>query len=337
MKPISHSYSYTIDQCDVGNKALLGEFRTTYAEWVQWFNEDPHHNVCDQINEMMWNDAAYRAFREAERFSSEQSPTASSNEMLGKFLDRGYVSTQILDICKITDASSSDPKKGVISLRRMVDDIAKNRELMTRENYVCFDGLPYDYEKVWQAEMDALTPDQIGQARYRHTKGPQAWGTSERIHAAFDRLSGVDAQQRSRTDLISEKVFETINKWFKAPVLDTLRTHRNKFIGHAADATSRNAAPLSSTGLTLNELAEAQRIVIRIANAVGGNILYMHSIGGPVPTPQFDQFKNLHLPLIPEVQMQEMHKWWADHASEREAWTREPVDFLAKSTDQSAP
>jgi len=332
MKPISHSYSYTIDQCDVDNKELLGKFRKKYAEWVLWFDDDKHHSICEQIYTMMWNDAAYRAFNEARRFSSEQSPTASWNGMLGEFLDRGYVSTQILDICKITDKSSSEPKKGVISLRRMVDDIATNRGLITRENYVCLDGLPYDYEKVWQAEINALTPEQIGQVRYGHTRGPQAWGMSRTVHAAFDCLSGVDAQQRSRTDLISEKVFETIKKWFDAPVLEILRTHRNKFVGHAADATSRQQTPLCLMGPTLDELAEAQRTVIRIANAVGSNILYMHSVGGPVPTPQFDQFENLHLPLIPEAQMQEMHKWWADHASEREAWAREPVDLFAISS-----
>lgn len=251
--------------------------------------------------------------------------------MLGEFLDRGYVSTQILDICKITDKSSADPKKGVISLRRMLDDIAANRNLLTRENYVCFDGLPYDYAKVWQAEIDALTPDQIGRVRFGHTKGPQAWGMSEMVHTAFDRLSGIDPKQRSRTDLVSEKVFETIRKWFDAPILETLRTHRNKFVGHAADEYSRQRAPLSTMGLTLNELAEAQRIVIRIANVIGSEILYTHSIGGLVPTPQFDQFENLHLPLIPQQHMQEMNKWWDDHEREREAWTYEGIDLL---TDQ---
>lgn len=328
MKPTKHSYSYTIDQCDAVDKKRLTEFRKKYSEWVLWFEEDEHHNVCDQIHNLMWNDAAYRAFNEARRFSSEQTPTASWNGMLGEFLDRGYVSTQILDICKITDGSPPDPKKGVISLRRMAEDIDANRELITRENYVCFDGLPYDYEVVLQAETDALPPDQIGQARFGHTKGPRAWGTSKIVHAAFDRISGVNASERSRTDLISKKVFETINKWFKAPVLETLRTHRNKFVGHAADEVSRQVAPMSKTGRTLDELAAAQRIVIRIANTIGSNILYMHSVGGPVPTPQFDQFENLHLPLIPEAQMQEMHKWWVDHAREREEWTRECVDLL---------
>jgi hypothetical protein len=34
---------------------------------------------------------------------------------------------------------------GIISLRRLAKDLKRNFKLLTRENYVCYDGLPYDY------------------------------------------------------------------------------------------------------------------------------------------------------------------------------------------------
>jgi hypothetical protein len=46
-----------------------------------------------------------------------------------------------------------DGNSGIISLRRLVKDLRRNFALLTRENYVCFDGLPYDYEAVQQKEM----------------------------------------------------------------------------------------------------------------------------------------------------------------------------------------
>ncbi len=87
------------------------------------------------------------------------------------------------------------------------------------------------------------------------------------MHSAFDKLSGVATDKRTRTDLIHEDVFKTVESWFDAPILKNLRTHRNKFIGHAADELSRRVEPLDRLGLSLDEIAEAQRIVIRIATA----------------------------------------------------------------------
>jgi hypothetical protein len=45
-----------------------------------------------------------------------------------------------------------DTPKERLSLPRLVKDLERNRDLFTRENYICHDGLPYDY----QAVRDAL-------------------------------------------------------------------------------------------------------------------------------------------------------------------------------------
>ncbi len=112
MRPAKKEYEYDVDQCSVCDKVLLSEFREKRSEWTDWLERDVHHNIWGQIHSIMWNDAAYRSLNEARRFASANNPTASVNGMLGELLDRGYVSTQVLDICKITDRSSSDPKKG---------------------------------------------------------------------------------------------------------------------------------------------------------------------------------------------------------------------------------
>lgn len=277
---------------------------------------------------MMWNDAAYRAMNEMRRFASEQNPSAALNGMLGEFLDRGYISTQVLDICKITDRSPPDAKKAVISLRRLVNDLASHVHLLTRENYVCHDGLPYDFAAVQRAYFASLTPDDLRQPRWVSNKGPDGFGMSERLHEMFDRLSGVVTERRTRSDQISPKVFERIDKWMDAPIIETLRTHRNKFIGHAADAFSRQLKPLSRLGLSLDQLAEAQRIVVRVANAIGSNVLYHHGVGNPVPAAQFNVFEHLNYPMLPQQYTREMSEWWGQHASEREAWGRERFDFF---------
>ena len=328
MRPAEKAYEYDVDQCSVNDKALLTDYREKRSEWIGWLERDVYHSIWDQIHSIMWNDAVYRTFNEARRFASEENPTASLNGMFGEFIDRGYVSTQVLDLCKITDRSNDDPKKGVVSLRRLFDDIRNHRHLLTRENFVSHDGLPYDHAAVQQAYVDSLTAEELGEARWIATKGPDAWGMSGIMHSAFDELSGVAADGRTRTDLIHEEVFGTIETWFNTPILRKLRTHRNKFIGHAADELSRRIEPLDRLGLSLDEIAEAQRIVVRIATAIGSHVLYDTALGGVVPTPQFNIFENLEMPVIPADDVEEIGEWWHSHQRERENWLRERIDLI---------
>jgi len=328
MQPAKNDYKYDADQCSVDDKALLIEFREKRSEWIDWLERDVHHNIWGQIHSIMWNDPAYRSLNEARRFASANKPTAAINGMLGEFIDRGYVSTQILDICKVTDRSNDDPKKGVISLRRLLDDIRGHRHLLTRESYVSYDGLPYDYKAVQKAYIDGRTPEELSKPTWLSTKGPDAWGASEIVHKAFDKLSGIVADERKRTDLIHEDVFKTVDGWFNAPILKKIRTLRNKSIGHAADKLSRGKELMDGLGLSLDDFAEAQRYLIRIATAIGTYILYDRALGGVVPTPQYDVFENLEKPVIPAAKMEEIGEWWNQHERERENWLQERYDLI---------
>jgi hypothetical protein len=75
------------------------------------------------------------------------------------------------------------------------------------------------YASVQRSYFDSLTADEFGQGRGLSIKGPGAWGVSERMHMAFDKLSGVSADERMRTDLIHDNVFRTVQDWFDAPIL----------------------------------------------------------------------------------------------------------------------
>ncbi|WP_412558072.1 hypothetical protein [Thalassospira sp. MIT1370] len=328
MNKSSFEFKYPVAECDVSNSNQLAEFREKYSEWITWFSEDEHHSICKQVNGIMWSDAVFRTLNESRRFSNEDSPTASTNAMLAEFIDSGFVSTQILSICKITDAYYGQKKKGIISLPRFIDDLKKHKKLLTRELYVCFDGLPYDYQTIRDNEYSNMTPEEFRTVRYLPSSGPKAWTVSQRLHDFFDRLSGVSSDNRCRTDLIDDRVFDTLESWLQSPTFEKLRTLRNKFTAHAADGYSREQVLLESKGISLDEIEEAQRALIRTANEIGSAILYHHGIGGPVPIPQFDLFKNLTLPFIPEKNIEELRDWWSTHEMDRESWLREDVNLL---------
>ena len=51
-----------------------------------------------------------------------------------------------MTIRRLTDPNETNPKKTIISLPRIINDIKQNIHLLTREHFIAGDGLPYDYK-----------------------------------------------------------------------------------------------------------------------------------------------------------------------------------------------
>ena len=266
----------------------------------------------------MWADAAYRAIDEARRFSTEENPTAAAAPMLAELLDQGYVASMILSIGKLTDAEASNPVKGAISLRSILKDMRRNRDLLTRELFVCHDGLPFD-PAVAEADYDRRHPIMPGTQTWMPREGPDAFRISERAHADFDSLTGVSAENRQRDDVIGEKVLTDIEALLDAPDVKLCCGLRYKYVTHAADAHSRSAANLAGFEITLGQIEAAQRSLIMANQRIRRDILWS-GVGHPVPTPQFDQFAHLDRAFIPSESLSTLHCWWRKHTSDRDAW-----------------
>ena len=62
----------------------------------------------------------------------------------------------MLGISKLVEFSDPKrPKQGVISLRRLVDDVIANHVLLIRANFLRLEGAPYDYEPICAKETQA--------------------------------------------------------------------------------------------------------------------------------------------------------------------------------------
>lgn len=206
-------YDYDVNECDVTDKGQLAAFREKRSEWFLWFEEDEHHSIQAQIHSLMWNDAIFRSLNEARRFASPNDPTAAVNGSLCEFIDIGYVASQVIGLCKLIDR-----RNDVISLTRLLNDISAHQNLITREHFVSFDGLHYDFDLVRDARLARQTPEERAEARWIVTTGPEAWVSSQLAHSAFDRLSGIAGDHRQRTDLINQRVFDTVAGWLQNPV-----------------------------------------------------------------------------------------------------------------------
>src|SRR5580704_4282273 len=176
-------YTTAVQDCDVQNRASLVEYRAKRDEWLRWYEvrKNEPNTIQQQIFSMIFIDLAYRTLTEPRRATDPNLKIAARNSMLAHLLDQGYVASQVLAIRRLLDK-----RRRVISVRRLLDDIDENRHLLTREVYVCYDGLPYDPE-AWRAlprtpEMNIWGIEAPGLGKYL--------GARFR-HEAFDRLSNI--------------------------------------------------------------------------------------------------------------------------------------------------
>jgi hypothetical protein len=149
-------YQYAITQCDVplGRRATLEAFRAKRETWLEWLDNDEHHAIWTTISAMIWTDVSFRTLT---KLTVDDENSSLGNSLVAEALINGHVATQVLAIRRLMDNGSD-----VMSLRRLIKDVRRHFDLFTRENYVCHDGLPYDFEDV-QMKVSLMPTAQFDQ------------------------------------------------------------------------------------------------------------------------------------------------------------------------------
>jgi hypothetical protein len=226
-------YEYPTAQCNVTDKRALQSYRDKRRLWLSWISTDEHHAIWTVLSSMVWTDVAFKTLT---NFAVGDAANALNNHLMIEALLDGHVATQVLAIRRLMD----DGNSGIISLRRLVKDLRRNFGLLTRENYVCFDGLPYDYEAVQQKEM----MERAGKGIFwGETSGPGAHGTSRMAHEQFDKLAGIDPAKRSREDRLPAFLLTTIERWLDDSGADELAKWSHPFLAHARAVRKRGKGP----------------------------------------------------------------------------------------------
>jgi hypothetical protein len=305
------SYQFDVSDCDVVCKTNLERFREKRTEWLEWLDDDPVHAITKQLHEIMWNDVTYRTFNEGRRFAFDE-PTAAIAPLLAEFIDVGYIATQVLAVSKLIELNPTNRQKAVISLRRLVDDISTEIELITRENFVAHDGLPYDFAPVKKRDHATVRSGTY----WKPQRGPDAWYPSERRHQDFDRLSGITPAHRSRNDQVRKDVFDRLLDALQQPVLKEILLLRHKIVAHAADPANRRNIV---NDLTLGKIAEAHKILLQVAQVVSSLVLCGGGVG-TFPHAQFDQLQYLDTHFVLSIHIKELRAFWDAQEAERNKW-----------------
>lgn len=325
-------YQYRVDECDVRDRDRLVAYRQKRREWLNLLEVD-EHSVFGQLHAMMWRSAVFNVINESRRGANQRKEeVAALNGTLAEFIDHGFVALQTLAIRRLLEPPARNERRQIVSLRRVLSDVHANRELITRENYVSHDALPYDYEPAKQAHYEEHMRKRAEGYKGVFTSsspanGPKGFLMSERMHAAFDGMSAVRPEERARDDLIRGELFEALDRILDESGHDDFKVFADKIIAHAGDEYSRALVEDAKTRITLENFSACQRAICQVTNFLAADIVSGSHSGG-FPIPQFDPLEHLDKSWCSPEGLREMNEEWQRRVAEIEAWPALKADDL---------
>jgi hypothetical protein len=292
--------NYRLKDWDVPpeRRAALEAYRAKRRTWLNWIEKDEDHAIWTALSAMIWNDVSFRTLA---HLAANDPNSPLGNSLVAEKLINGHVATQVLAIRRLMDKT-----RNTISLRRLISDIRSNYSLFTRENYVCHDGLPYEYETVMHAE---ITQRAKTGPFWAMTSGPQAWGTSQMAHHQFDRLSGVAPANRTREDRLPRTLLDRIEGWLNSSAADELAEWSHVYLAHAGSAESRKA--LAEAIITNDRITAVTRVLGRVTEAISAYLLFAGGRSNALmPTAQFNQFEHLDRPVLQPDRLKSLRDLW---------------------------
>lgn len=229
----------------------------------------------------------------------------------------------MLSIQKLLDAI-----KGVISVRRLLNDVKKERGLITREVYVSGTGMPYDYA-AWPAAIRET--DLLVQIYGLGAPALVNYAISKDLHESFDLLSGKQPHERTRDDVIPQSIFTTLDNWISGSSAKEIKDIRDKFIAHSPAAARLNA---NFTGVKFSQIDELQRAIVRVERALTDHILSIRISRDVVPMLPLGIFRGLDLPYCPPEAEASMHRVWDDLKADRDSWRWGVIQDLVSNPPQ---
>jgi hypothetical protein len=317
---------FSLSECDVPpeRRPALEAYRAKRRTWLDWIDKDEDHAIWTTLSAMIWNDVSFRTLAD---LGSNNPNSPLGNSLVAEKLINGHVATQVLAIRRLLDRA-----RNTISLRRLIADIRSNYTLFTRENYVCHDGLPYDYEAVMRSELAqrANTGPFWGA-----TSGPQAWGTSQMAHQQFDRLSGIDPGNRTREDRLPRALLDRIEGWLNTSDADELAEWSHVYLAHAGSAENRKA--LAEAIITNDRITAVTRVLARVTEAISAYLLFAGGRSNALmPTAQFDQFEHLDRPVLQQDRQDSLRDLWDRLSEERDQFLEGVREDLLADADRTS-
>ncbi len=300
-------YKYPSDQCSVPvvRRGKLEAYRTFRRECLERLQGEADTSVLNQVLNLTWHTAVFRTLNESRRLE----PSRGVNGAMWELISVGYSNLITLGIRRLVDTHPNAD-----SVWNVVGRIERRPELLTREFYVCHDGLPFDHKAVEKAYMETYMADPG--PRWLSTTGPEAFDTSARMHEAFDAICGNPAK-RKPSDQIDASIFASLRAQLKHPTVEKVCTMVDKTVAHAERLPAgAPAVPVA----TYNDVDEALEVIVRVCQFVSWSLLAEGGFSSVVATPQYDVLEHLDQPwCLPET-LPALQEHWDGIARTMDDW-----------------
>ena len=276
-------YKYTLDQCSVPvvRRPVLEAYRTCRRECLERLQGDAETSVLNQVLHLTWYTVVFRTLNESRCLEQGR----GVNGAMWELITAGYANIITLGIRRLVDTHPNAD-----SVWNVIGRLERRPELLTRENFVCHDGLPFDDKAVYQKHLDTFKAN--SGPHWLATEGPDAFDTSARMHGAFDALCGFPTK-RKPLDKVDVSIFATLRGQLKHPIVEKVRNMVDRTVAHA------ERIPIGAPAVppaTYNEVNEALGIIVRVCQFVLWNLLAEGGFCSIVATPQFDVLQDLDQP-----------------------------------------
>lgn len=298
-------YKYKIEECSVdpSSRNSLIKYREKRIEWLTWLEKDEEHSFFQTLSNMLWEDVAFRTLVEAANIEKD---SALENPLLAHTLIHGHVALQLLAIRRLMD-----PKNGTMSLPRLLQDLKNNHRLFTREIYICYDGLPYDFEEAERYVIEKQTkPSNFGKAFFADKDGPYAYLPSKIAHERFDKICGVHSKNRTRQDRIPVGILEKLDRLLNSSKAEKLIDWANTYLTHAPIPSKFQRVQNQPNLPPLDDFTETMTILFRVYVAMSEIFLGMSEARQLVPASQFHQFALLSSPIASANKIPQLRGKW---------------------------
>lgn len=283
-----------IEECDVKDKESLNQFRDCLLRWNRWLFDAPHNALINQILRMLQHDATFRMINSARELSIN-----SPNEKVGfnwlflQSYDYGYASSQLSTIRKL----ACDKRTDVISLNRLIKDIRENYHLFTRENYVCYNGAPFD------------------------PKEGQIYLFSELRHKCYDMLCNDGSSKiMNRKQNFPVEILEKLTN--KLSSCNNLARVVHKFIAHAGELDTQENDGLYK--VTLDKIFQCHKEICQVFSFISGHLLNIRS-SGLMPEFLGSPSINMDKSFCITEDLDKLDKFWENYKKGVGSWNQEVV------------
>ena len=284
------------------------------------------HSIRSQIYDMIFDSAVFQCINESRRYAAKNDKGNDKiNKMLHYFINQSFFKTQLVSIRRLVDKDFGRVKKGkqytVYSLYNLIEDLKKNKALLTRGNILAVRDLPYDYEQA----MEEFKNDT------GYTQGPfippHPIECSEDIHRRIDSIVGIKPDKRNPDDqVLNEDGFKYFDDWLE--ISQELYDYVNKYIVHAATPESRfKVLDKDEIEGALGKVLNAHKVICETACFIGNSLLFcgfgeVLSISQYGRFDQYDLFEYLDEPVASKETIGELKEFWEKYRMETEQWSR---------------